>query len=91
MLPHVMAFNQNAVPERMRWISDALGAEAESASEAVASLISELDMPTRLRDVGVKKSHFGAIADGAMLNAFVRANVKEIKREDVITLLERAY
>jgi len=48
-------------------------------------------MPTSLRDVGVEKSHFDAIADGAMLNAFVRANVKDIKRGDVIHLLEQAY
>ncbi len=91
MLPHVKEFNKSAAPERMTWIAHALSGQIESASEAIANLIAELGMPTRLRDVGVEKSHFDAIADGAMLNAFVWANVKEIKRNDVIDLLEKAY
>jgi len=91
MLPHVKEFNKSAAPERMAWIAHALSGQIESASEAIANLIAELGMPTRLRDVGVEKSHFDAIADGAMLNAFVWANVKEIKRNDVIDLLEKAY
>tara|TARA_R110002110_G_scaffold70800_1_gene189498 strand:- start:28065 stop:29231 length:1167 start_codon:yes stop_codon:yes gene_type:complete len=91
MLPHVMAFNQEATRERQGWISDALGRPGDAASEIVADLVSKLGMPARLRDVGVEKSHFDAIADGAMLNAFVRANIREITRDDIIRLLEQSY
>lgn len=91
MLPHVMAFNEPVTQERQAWIADALGASGTSASEAVASLIAALGMPTKLRDVGVKKEHFDAIADGAMLNAFLRANVRPMERQDIINLLEQAY
>lgn len=90
MLPHVMAFNEPASKERQAWIADALGAPGTPASETVASLIASLDMPTTLRDVGVKEEHFDAIADGAMLNAFVRANIRPIERSDIIALLEKA-
>lgn len=91
MLPHVMAFNADVTRERQAWIADALGAPNAAASTTVANLISALGMPTTLRDVSVKEEHFGAIADGAMLNAFVRANIKPIERRDIIGLLEQAY
>lgn len=91
MLPHVMAFNYEATRERQAWISDALGRPGEAASEIIADLVSSLGMPTRLRDVGVEKSHFDAIADGAMLNAFVRANIRGITRDNIKELLEQAY
>ena len=91
MLPHVMAFNADVTKERQEWIADAMGVPGAPASETVAELISSLGMPTKLRDVGVKKEHFDAIADGAMLNAFVRANIKPVDRSGVIVLLESAY
>ena len=91
MLPHVMAFNADVTKERQEWIADAMGVPGAPASETVAELISSLGMPTTLREVGVKTEHFEAIADGAMLNAFVRANIKPVDRDDVIDLLERAY
>lgn len=91
MLPHVMAFNADVTKERQEWIADAMGVPGAPASETVAELISSLGMPTTLRDVGVKEEHFDAIADGAMLNAFVRANIKPVDRTDVIDLLEKAY
>jgi len=91
MLPHVMAFNADVTAERQAWIADAMGAPDAPASETVAKLISSLGMPTTLRDVGVKEEHFDAIADGAMLNAFVRANIRPVSRDDVITLLKKAY
>ncbi|MCZ4296442.1 iron-containing alcohol dehydrogenase [Henriciella marina] len=91
MLPHVMRYNARATEERQAWIADAMGAPDKPASEIVAELIASLGMPTTLRDVGVKEEHFDAIADGAMLNAFVRANVRPLERKDIISLLERAY
>lgn len=91
MLPHVMAFNADVTQERQAWIADAMGAPGKPASEAVANLISSLGMPTTLREVGVNREHFDAIADGAMLNAFLRANIKRVDRGDVISLLEKAY
>jgi maleylacetate reductase len=91
MLPHVMAFNQSVTQDRQRWIADALGRPDDPACEVVAALIKDLQMPTRLRDVGVEKAHFEAIADGAMLNAFVRANIRQLSKEDIKSLLEQAY
>lgn len=91
MLPHVMAYNADVTAERQRWIADALGAPNAPAAATIGKLIKNLGMPTTLREVGVSKDHFDAIADGAMLNAFVRANIKPIERSDIISLLEQAF
>ena len=86
-----MAFNAETAPERMQWIADAMGSPQRPVSELLGEPIADLGMPTRLRDVGVETSHFDAIADGAMLNAFLRANIRPVSREDIIALLEKAY
>ncbi|MEO1074038.1 MAG: iron-containing alcohol dehydrogenase [Pseudomonadota bacterium] len=91
MLPHVLSFNEEVTSERQSWITDALGAPGQSASDTISKLIADLGMPTRLREVGVIPEQFDAIADGAMLNAFVRANIKPMSRTDVIGLLEQAF
>jgi maleylacetate reductase len=92
LLPHVMAFNAKATGARLGLISEAFGNASKAASESVAELVSELGMPTRLRDVGVTREHFEAIAEGSLLNAWVRANPEPINHVDqVYQILEAAY
>jgi len=92
LLPHVMAFNAKATSTKLGLISEAFGEASKPAGESVAELVSELGMPTRLRDVGVTREHFDAIAEGSLLNAWVRANPEPIDRADqVLQILEAAY
>ncbi len=92
LLPHVMAFNASAIGRRQHMISEALGDAAKPAEAAIAELVSGLGMPTRLRDVGVTREHFDAIARGSLLNAWVRANPEPINHVDqVLEILEAAY
>ena len=92
LLPHVMAFNAKAKGKKLGLISEAFGEASKPASESVAELVSELGMPTRLRDVGVTREHFDAIAEGSLLNAWVRANPEPIDHADqVLQILEAAY
>ena len=92
LLPHVMAYNQAATGRQQQMISEVLGEPDRPASELVAEIIRELGMPTRLRDVGVSTDHFPAIAQGSLLNAWVRANPEPISTPDqVIRILEAAY
>jgi two-component system osmolarity sensor histidine kinase EnvZ len=61
-------------------------------SLAGAALIAGLGMPTRLRDQGVSRDQFEAIARGAMDNMWVRSNPRPItSQQDVIGLLEAAF
>lgn len=92
MLPHVMRFNLAETQQRQAWIADAFGQPDRPAHECVAAMVRQLGMPTRLRDVGVEKHHFDAIAEGSLLNAFVRANIGPItKKSQILDLLEAAY
>ena len=92
LLPHVMAYNHEATAEKQQWISAALGRPAARASDLIAELISHLGMPTRLRDAGVTHDHFQAIAQGSLLNAWVRANPEPIDTvEQVVEILEAAF
>ena len=92
LLPHVMAFNAAVTGDRQNLISEALGAAKAPANSAVAELISRLGMPTRLRDVGVTREHFSAVAQASLLNAWVKANPQPIDTEDqVLEILEAAY
>lgn len=92
LLPHVMAYNAEATGERLSLISEAFGNAAKPAGAALAEIVSSLGMPTRLRDVGVTREHFNAIAEGSLLNAWVRANPEPINHVDqVLEILEAAY
>lgn len=92
MLAHVLEFNATQTGEAQERISAALNLPGVSAGDAVRSVVERLGMPTRLRDVGVKRDHFDAIASGAMTNAWVRANPRPIESPaQVIEILDRAY
>lgn len=92
LLPHVMAYNLSATGDKQQLISEVLGAPDIRAGELIAKIIKDLGMPTRLRDVGVKEDHFQAIAEGSLLNAWVRANPQPIDQvEQVLQILEAAF
>lgn len=92
LLPHIMAYNAKAIGDRQGLLSEALGDAAKPAATAIAELVSQLGMPQRLRDVGVTREHFSAIAEGSLLNAWVRANPEPIDHaEQVMGILEAAY
>lgn len=92
MLPHVMAYNEPATSHQQQRIATALGKPDQPASTSIGELIASLGMPTRLRDVGVERDHFDAIANGSLANAWVRANAQPITSpDDVLSILELAY
>jgi len=92
MLAHVLDFNTTHTGDTQERIAAALGGERASAGDAVRAVVEQLGLPTRLRDVGVERHHFEAIASGAMANAWVRANPRPIEApEQIIEILEHAY
>jgi alcohol dehydrogenase class IV len=92
MLPHVMRWNAAVTHEVQAQIAAALGRPGVDAPAAVAELIAALGMPTRLRDAGVERAQFAAIAAGALENMWVRSNPRRIDgAADVIALLEAAW
>jgi alcohol dehydrogenase len=100
MLPHVMRFNADAVPNAMSAILDAMtphpdpppqGGREISAPEAVAALVASLPVPQRLRDAGVPEAVLGTVAAEAAGNSAVQANPKPVTEADLVELLRSAW
>ncbi len=92
MLPHVLRFNLEAIPDRQARVSEALGQPGTPAAEAVGALISGLGLPTRLRDVGVKPDQLDLIAENSMHDRWIHTNPRKIDGPAVIrTLLDAAW
>lgn len=101
MMAPTMEFNREHVGTRQKWIAEAMGCDvrdlddtAASAAgrEAVRTLVKDLDLPHRLRDVGVKQSDFPAIAKDALEDLIVATNPRPVGSvEDIIEVLHSAW
>lgn len=92
LLHHVLRYNDAVNHARQSLVSQALGAPDEPAADLIAALTRELDMPMTLRDVGVRRDQFDAIARASMENVFVRSNPRPIRTtQDVIDILSMAW
>ncbi|MEB2659943.1 iron-containing alcohol dehydrogenase [Bordetella parapertussis] len=92
MLHNVMRHNLSHTAERQALISATLGQPGVPAADLIEALARELGMPTRLREVGVERAHFEAIAAGGMQNMMVRSNPRPIASPaDIVAILEQAY
>ncbi|TCS36550.1 alcohol dehydrogenase class IV [Paucimonas lemoignei] len=92
MLPSVLIWNRANNAQRQALVARAMGRDDGDAAQAVADLVAALGQPSRLRDVGVDRSHFDAIARGAMQNMMVRSNPRPITSEaDIHEILELAW
>ena len=96
MLPHVMRWNLPMTQQAQRRIAQALGrddgdADGDAAT-AVGQLIERLGLPTRLRDLNVRKDQFAQIAEGARDHMWVRSNPRPItSHEQIVGLLDSAW
>jgi alcohol dehydrogenase class IV len=99
MLPAVLEFNLEYTREPQARIAEifaeAAGVTADPAAGAgdlVRQFVASLGQPTRLRDIGVERSEFPALAHDAMADLIVASNPRPVTGEDeVVAILERAY
>jgi len=96
LLPHVMTFNAEAVPDAMSAIADAMDAGARTrdigaAPRAVAALVATFPLPKRLRDAGVVEDVLASLAAEAAANPTVKANPKPVTEGDLVQLLRSAW
>jgi alcohol dehydrogenase len=96
MLPHVMRFNADAVPDSMGAIADAMDAGARTrdfaaAPRAVAALVALLPLPQRLRDAGVPEAVLDSVAVEAAKNSTVQSNPKPVTESEIRELLRAAW
>jgi alcohol dehydrogenase len=96
MLPHVMRFNADAVPDAMDAIArnfpPPLAGEGRlGAVWATAALVASLPVPQRLRDAGVPEAVLDSVAAEAAKNSTVQSNPKPITEADLRELLGKAW
>lgn len=92
LLPNVLQYNQSVNADRQALVSESLGQPSRPAADLITALVKDLGMPSTLREVGVQRQDFDAIARGSMENLFVRGNPRPISTpEDLKEILEMAW
>lgn len=101
MMAPTMAVNQAHVGTRQAWMAalmarDVHGLDPTAAAAAgrdrIVKRTRQLELPERLRDVGVERADFAAIAHDALKDLVVATNPRPLTSvEEVIDLLETAY
>jgi alcohol dehydrogenase class IV len=100
LLPYVMEWNLMACYETYPIIAAALGeavdglprrAAAAAAVDAVRALARDVQIPARLRDVGVAREGIPAMTDDAMKSGNVLVNPRRTTAADIAALFEIAY
>ena len=96
VLPHVMRFNADAVPDAMGAIArnfppSLAGERRVGAATATATLLASLPVPQRLRDAGVPAEVLASVAAEAATSPTVKANPKPASEGQILDLLQGAW
>jgi alcohol dehydrogenase len=99
MLSHVMRFNRSVSESAQAALGRALGSQstndadlAVDAEKAVSGLVRDLDLPHRLRDVGVPRSDLSDIAQKVIVSPNIIYNPRPVSDPaEVLALLEEAW
>lgn len=101
LLPHIMAYNADFTGEKYRDIALALGNNhaatlpiedaRQAAVEAVIQLNRDVNIPVRLRDVGMKFEDIDALAEAAMVDVCTGGNPRETNIEEIKALYKQIY
>jgi alcohol dehydrogenase len=99
LLPHIMAYNALACPEKMGLVAQALGADvyglspldaAAAAVEAVRQLKADVGVVAGLRELGVQEDEIPSMAADAMKSGNIAVNPRQTNLEDIVALYQAA-
>ena len=92
MLLAALRWNAAVNAERQKRINNLMDAPDRAASDLVRELVAGLGLPTRLRDIGIKRDDFAAIAEHSMHDPASPANPRKIAGpQDIVELLDIAW
>ncbi|MDN6136343.1 maleylacetate reductase [Corynebacterium sp.] len=93
MLPHVLAFNQPAVPEAVTALSRALGSPQGTAitdpARSLWELARELGAPTSLQELGMQQKDIPRIARDVLNSSY--GNPREVSEESTTRIISSAW
>lgn len=99
-LPYVLEWNGVVCPERYRDMGKAFELNMDNLSDmecvskvvsAVRELETKLGVPQHLSELNVRKEDFEVLASKALKDPCTGGNPREVKLEDIMELLEKAY
>ncbi|MFJ5491351.1 lactaldehyde reductase [Pectobacterium carotovorum] len=101
LLPHIMAYNADYTDEKFRDIAVAMGVKGaaempiaqarEAAINAVQQLSHDVDIPPRLRDVGVREEDIPALAQAAFDDVCTGGNPRDTNINEIKALYRSIY
>jgi maleylacetate reductase len=92
LLPSAMRWNASVNAERQKLVAAALGSAGMAAGDAIAALIQDLGLPGRLREVGVTREMFPAVARQVFQGGGARNNPRPVgSPEDIVEIMELAW
>lgn len=100
LLPHVVAFNADAVGDRLKAVAEAMGVDVsrkgqeevnQLAIEAIKTLSKDVGIPSGLQEIGVKEADFGELADLALADICTGGNPKCPTKDDIIAIYQAAF
>ncbi|WJY14413.1 lactaldehyde reductase [Pectobacteriaceae bacterium CE90] len=101
LLPHIMAWNADYTGEKFRAIAVAMGVKdvqnmsiskaREAAIQAVKQLSQDVDIPARLRQVGVKEEDIPSLAQAAFDDVCTGGNPRSTSVEEIKALYQSIF
>jgi alcohol dehydrogenase class IV len=101
VLPYVFRFSASAISWKLPEIVRAMNLDAEnmnpeeiglSISDAILGLIGELQMPKRLRDLGIPREAVPKLADKLLtFTRLIQRTPKQLSRKDALRLFEEMW
>jgi alcohol dehydrogenase class IV len=100
LLPEVMRFNMLVRIGRLQEIATALDQRVENLDpkdaalksiQAIEELREDIGLPTRLRDVGVRREDFQEMAEQALEDPSLEMNPRSVTIEDALQVYELAF
>lgn len=102
LLPHVLRYNRIAREEEFADLAVALGKRTDGLSRreaslelisAVETLLSDLDLPTGLQELGVEKAALDELAEATVTRETFLAenNPRDVSEEAVLSIFEAAF
>lgn len=91
-LPAVMEWNSSVNAARQAEVLSAFGAAGKPAGPALRDFVAGLALPTRIRDVGMKKEDLPKVAAGWDGTGPIATNPRKVRgKDDLLEILELAW
>lgn len=100
LLPHVVAFNADAVGDRLKAVAEAMGVDVARKSKeeinalaiaTIKTLSKDVGIPSGLKEIGVNEEDFSELADLALADICTGGNPKCPTKDDVIAIYKAAF